>query len=256
VSRGIPDILHAVLNSACAIALVLALQTTPQAPPASPPPQEDRPIQEIVQNLGRDLRRFISIDTGVIIGTGAVSAGATHRFDEPLANWAAAQGPSSYTSIGRILGNGWVQGGAAFGTYGIGLITNDKKTVHMGSDLIRAQVLNGLLTRSVKLVAGRERPDGGSQSMPSGHTSASFSSATVLFEHFGWKVGVPSFAVASFIGWTRVRDSQHWLTDVLVGASLGTAVGHAVSSGHRARSWTFVPVTGPDTAAIYLVRTR
>ena len=64
--------------------------------------------------------------------------------------------------------------------------------------------------------------------MPSGHTSATFASAAVLQDHFGWKVGVPSFAVAGFVGWTRIRDQHHWLTDVLVGAMIGFAVGYGM----------------------------
>ena len=127
-------------------------------------------------------------------------------------------------------------------------------TIHIGSDLIRAQALNAILTRGMKAVVGRRRPSGGPDSMPSGHTTATFATAAVLNDHFGWTVGVPSFAVASFVGWTRVRDRAHWVTDVIVGAAIGTAVGHAVASGHRERSWTVVPVASAASVAVYYVR--
>ena len=76
----------------------------------------------------------------------------------------------------------------------------------------------------------------------------------MLQDHFGWKVGVPSFAVAGFVGWTRIRDQHHWLTDVLVGASIGIAAGHTVATGHRGRTWALVPVATKQTVALYYVR--
>jgi hypothetical protein len=246
-----------VLNPAV-LALTLALQSTPVAPspaaPTPPPLPDDRPIVEIFQNLGRDLKRLPSIDTIAIVGGGIVAGVAAHDNDLPLSNWAAKQGPASYTSVGRITGDGWTQGAGALGTYVVGLLAHDRGTIHVGSDLIRAQALNAVLTRGLKSIAGRRRPGGGPDSMPSGHTTATFASAAVLNDHFGWKVGVPSFAVASFVGWTRVRDRAHWMTDVIVGASIGASVGHTVAKGHRGRSWSVVPVASAKSVAVYYVR--
>jgi hypothetical protein len=247
-----------VLNNAAVLALTIALQSAPATPapatPVPPPLPEDRPIVEIFQNLGRDLKSLPSIDTVAIVGGGVATGVVAHNNDMPLSNWVARQEPAGYTSIGQVIGNGWTQGGAALGTYAVGLLTHDRMTIHIGSDLIRAQALNAVLTRGMKTIAGRRRPSGGPDSMPSGHTTASFASAAVLNDHFGWKVGVPSFAVASFVGWTRVRDHAHWLTDVIVGASIGAAVGHTVASGHRGRTWTVVPVASSKSVAVYYVK--
>ena len=39
-------------------------------------------------------------------------------------------------------------------------MTKNRATVHIGADLIRAQVLTGVLTHTVKAVARRTRPSG------------------------------------------------------------------------------------------------
>lgn len=242
------------LTTAAALALAMALQTgaAPSAPP--PPLPADQPITHIVQNLGRDLAHLPSIETLEILGAGAGAAAIAHPADARLANWAADQGTSTYTSLGARLGDGWTQGGAALGTYAIGLVTHNRMATHIGSDLIRAQVLNAVLTRGLKAAVGRPRPGGGPDSMPSGHTTASFTSAAVLEAHFGWKAGVPAFAMASFVGWSRIRDHEHFLTDVVVGAAIGVVAGRTVTAGHRGRAWAVIPVASGGTAAVYVVR--
>ena len=163
----------------------------------------------------------------------------------------------SYTRIGRIGGAGWVHGSAAVATYAVGLVTDHEPTVHVGSDLIRAQALNGVLTRVMKIAVQRKRPSGSSDSLPSGHASASFATAAVLGGHFGWKVAVPAYAGAGFIGWTRVRDRAHWLSDV---------VDRRHHRHHRrphgdeldigARSWTVTPTAGRGSVGVMVVRVR
>ena len=77
------------------------------------------------------------------IGIAAVGGAlATHPADDNVQLWAEEQGPSDYTRIGRTAGDGWIQGGAALATYGVGLISGHRTVAHVGSDLIRAQVLN------------------------------------------------------------------------------------------------------------------
>jgi membrane-associated phospholipid phosphatase len=243
-----------VLHASAALALTLALQTTPALPPEIPPLPPDKPIEHIVQNLGHDIAHLPSLDTLAIAGSGVLVAAVAHQADDRVATWAADQGPAGYTSAGRRYGDGWTQGGVALATYGVGLLTRDRMTIHIGSDLIRAQVLNAVLTRGIKLVANRDRPGGSSDSMPSGHTTATFATATVLQEHFGWKAGAPAFALGAFTGWTRIRDHAHWVSDVLVGASVGIIAGHTVASGHRGRQWAVVPVASGQMTAIYVVR--
>lgn len=64
-------------------------------------------------------------------------------------------------------------------------------------------------------------------SCPSGHTLASFESATVIFL-FSKKWGIPAFILAAMIGFSRIYLNVHFPSDVLFGLVLGIAIGISV----------------------------
>ncbi len=68
----------------------------------------------------------------------------------------------------------------------------------------------------------RERPNGTTKSFPSGHTAASFVSASFLQFRYGYKYGIPAYVVAGFTGYSRIQAKKHWVSDVLAGAAIGT----------------------------------
>ncbi len=252
-------ILSAVLSAAWAITISLALQAPPPAPQAQPATAEwsdDQPFVRILPNFWHDLKQIPSMRSLEIGAVGTAVTFALAPTDDKAADAARNSEPSSYTKIGNALGDGWVQGGAAVATYIIGRSIDDPETTHIGSDLVRAQILNGILTGVIKLAVDRTRPDGGSHAFPSGHSSATFATAAVAASHFGWKVGVPAYAFSGFVGWCRVRDLQHWVTDTAAGATLGIIVGTTVTAGHRDREWQIVPAKTAGGFAVYVVRVK
>lgn len=237
-----------------ALALAAAIAAgQPAAPPASPWP-DDKPFTQFFQNTWRDLRALPSMPSLIFLGAGGAAAGALHEIDDDVASRAEDADAARHTKVGDVLGNGWFQSGAAVATYVVGRLSHKPRVTHTGSDLIRAQVLNAVLTTTLKVAVGRERPTGSSYSFPSGHTSATFASAAVLHKHYGWKVGAPAYFAASFVGWTRVWDGQHWLSDVVFGAAVGLAAGHTVTLGHRAKNWNVVPVRTSGGGGLYFVK--
>ncbi len=77
------------------------------------------------------------------------------------------------------------------------------------------------VTYALKYGLDTTRPSGGHYSMPSGHTSISFSSAEFLRKRYGWEWGVPAYAAASWVAYSRVESNQHHPEDVIVGAGIG-----------------------------------
>jgi len=77
------------------------------------------------------------------------------------------------------------------------------------------------VTYGLKYAVDEERPNGGSYSFPSGHTSISFSSAEFIRKRYGWGYGVPAYVAASFVAYSRVESGQHYTHDVIAGAVIG-----------------------------------
>jgi membrane-associated phospholipid phosphatase len=225
-----------VLSATWALALTLAWQAHVQPVAPSAPNSEwsdDKPFEHVLDNLKTDFRNLPTATNAAIIAGGALGAGLLHPSDTSFSNWAAKNGTPGYTHIGDILGDAYVQAGAAVGTYAIGRLDHNAIVTHVGSDLIRGQILNGIFTTTIKVAVNRTRPTGSNHSFPSGHSSASFTSASILQAHFGWKVGAAAYATAGFVGWCRARDNQHWLSDVAFGSALGVLSGHTVTTKHH-----------------------
>jgi hypothetical protein len=93
-------------------------------------------------------------------------------------------------------------------------------------DLMLAIGRTELATYSLKYSIDEQRPNGGGQSFPSGHTSISFAGAEFIRKQYGWGWGIPSYAAASYVGWSRVETHNHWTLDVLAGAAIGIFSNH------------------------------
>ncbi|MDH5259447.1 MAG: phosphatase PAP2 family protein [Gammaproteobacteria bacterium] len=87
------------------------------------------------------------------------------------------------------------------------------------------------MTYTVKLGVNRTRPNGADYSFPSGHTSASFSSAGYIHQRYGYKKGRVAYLAAAFVGWTRIQANKHYASDVLAGAALGSLTSYVFTSG-------------------------
>lgn len=77
------------------------------------------------------------------------------------------------------------------------------------------------VTYGLKYTVNERRPNGGRESFPSGHSSISFSSAEFMRKRYGWEYGLPAYAAASFVAYSRVEAREHHPHDVIAGAGIG-----------------------------------
>ena len=77
------------------------------------------------------------------------------------------------------------------------------------------------VTYGLKYAVDEKRPNGGSYSLPSGHTSISFFSAEFMRKRYGWGYGVPAYVAATFVAYSRVESREHYTHDVIAGAVIG-----------------------------------
>jgi membrane-associated phospholipid phosphatase len=230
-----------------------ALTAASQQPPL---PAAERSFFGLFRQIGRDLRDFPQREHLAWLGIGAGLSLAGHRADRNVTRTLSTSvGVQAALEPGRVVGGAMAQLAGAVATYGMGRLTNAPAVARLGSDLIRAGVLSQTLTQAVKLTARRTRPDGDSFSFPSGHTASAFASATVLERHYGWKAGVPAYAVASYIAASRLSENRHFLSDVIFGATIGIVAGRTVTIGHGASRFALAPLVTPRGAGVALVKT-
>jgi membrane-associated phospholipid phosphatase len=120
------------------------------------------------------------------------------------------------------------------------------KLASIGQELVRAQLVTQVSTLAIKITVRRNRPDGSnSRSFPSGHASTTYATATIIDGHFGWRVAVPGYLVATYVATSRLHENRHNASDVLFGAALGIASGRVTLRREKSRVVIQpVPMTG------------
>jgi membrane-associated phospholipid phosphatase len=186
----------------------------------------------------------------------AVATAAIHPLDERIA--LGLQRPALQNNAGlqhtatafRLLGSpGMLLLGGTF--YVAGRVTHTRALAAAGLHSAEAIVLGEAAGGLLKWTTGRARPftagdtlpsDFGFlrgirkgyaySSFPSGHTIAAFASAAALtseaarsWAHSGWLIGPVLYGSAGMVGLSRMYNNQHWASDVVFGAGLGTMAG-------------------------------
>jgi len=208
---------------------------------------------QVMKDTLGDFKRLPQDNAVPILALGATFAATALTYDRNVS--ASFDNPqSSNFKPGAILGGAEFQFGASMATWGIGRLTGNARVAEVGAHLLRAQIVSQTVTHSIKAVVKRTRPDGSTQnSFPSGHTSVSFASATVLQREFGWKVGIPAYAVASYIGVSRVAGHRHFASDVLFGAAIGVMAGRASTIDIAGNRFLVAPSAGKGGGAVSFV---
>lgn len=135
------------------------------------------------------------------------------------------------------------------GIYLIGRIDGQRRVQALGLHSVESILLADVLGGGIKLLAGRQRPfvdvknpydfqlwrglvDDKYRSFPSGHTITAFAFASTLtretqfwWPHGAFYIGTVFYGGASLVGLSRIYNNQHWASDVMAGAAIGTIVG-------------------------------
>ena len=89
-------------------------------------------------------------------------------------------------------------------------------------EFYKSFVASGLTTIGLKSIVTKPRPDNSdNNSFPSGHASTTFQAAAFIRKCYGWKYGIPAYAGAAFVAYSRVYADKHYVEDVLAGAAIG-----------------------------------
>ena len=155
--------------------------------------------------------------------------------------------PGSVSSVFDYVGQGY------FGiSIALGQLFLDRNNGIFHSE---ALISTFLATSVLKNVNQRLRPDGSDHfSMPSGHSSTTFATATALAYSYGPWIGVPSYLIAAATAASRWSDNRHWFSDTVAGAAVGIFWARAVHFHHfktvnpesSSTTWMWSPVWEGD----------
>jgi membrane-associated phospholipid phosphatase len=210
-------------------------------------------MPDIFADAVKDFRHIPSWTNLAIFAAGGLGAALEHSSDASVSR-AMSSSPSlgSFFRVGATAGDARLQLAAALGTYAIGQISGKHKVAVIGVDLMQSHVLAQTMTQAIKMSVGRTRPDGTQYSFPSGHSSVTFATATVLQRDLGWKVGVPAYGLATYVAASRIQNNRHFLSDVTFGAAIGIVAGRSVTVGQGNAKFAVAPTAAPGGGGISL----
>jgi membrane-associated phospholipid phosphatase len=176
------------------------------------------------------------------VGLSAAAVGAALLIDDEVARIARANTSSGADRIADAIepfgGGHSDKVMAAFLAYG--LIRRDERAKAVAFDAFMSSLIASKgITPALKKITNRERPNGGDQAFPSNHATQAFLLATTIAEHYDRRwVRNLAYGVAAGVAAARIYHDDHWTSDVVAGALIGTAVAKIVvrtNNAERAR---------------------
>jgi membrane-associated phospholipid phosphatase len=70
-------------------------------------------------------------------------------------------------------------------------------------------------------------------SFPSDTSALAFAPAQFLWQRYGWEYGLPAYAAAGFVGWSRVDAKKHHWYDVATSAGISLIYNEIVTSKYQ-----------------------
>jgi hypothetical protein len=212
----------------------------PQKPPAAVGEQGKKPTRSFFSALGHnlvdDVKHLPRQNSWYFLAGGGALALVVHPEDNKINRRLEGSGAAeTFFKPGKILGNTGFILGVSAGSYLLGRGKGNDRLQHLGMDEIEAQLLAGAIVIGLKDSVRRDRPiraDGtraNGFSFPSGHAASTFAAATVLQQHLGFRAGVPTYLIASYVAMSRLHDNVHNASDVVFGATVGIIVGRTVT---------------------------
>ena len=223
-----------------------------QEPAGAPPTPAHTGIRATLKAMPHDLFHVLSPWNLMWVGIGGGLAAAVHP-EDPDINAHMVGRPWVHNLYRPALYMGaYTLVGTTAAIYIYGRATDEKRVSHLGMDLIRALVLDEILTQTIKHAVHRTRPDASDNlSFPSGHASSTFAFATALERHLRWRYAVPAYIFSSYVATSRLHENRHYLSDVIFGASVGIIAGRTVTR-HGRTNFAMNVVPTPGGAAVFV----
>jgi membrane-associated phospholipid phosphatase len=203
---------------------------------------------------GRKQWKQVGIGAGIVVGTAVLLDRHVNNYAEDNQTNTTNQVANTFAPFGAddafALVAGFYLGGA---------IAHNERAKAVALDGIASSVItSAMIVPALKVIAGRERPRAnqgadaffqGGASFPSGHTGEAFTLAATIASHYDslWIKGT-AYGVASLVGYARIEQDAHFLSDVVASALIGIGVAKSVVAFNKRKrgALTLRPAIGPD----------
>lgn len=172
------------------------------------------------------------------------------------------------------------------GLYAVGRLGHMEKVADLGLHGTEAIFVGNVVNTAIKWTVGRARPYAVNDSnphdyqfmrglkkgrdyssLPSGHALAAFAAAAAVTNEASrwwpssrWYVGTAMYGGASMVALSRLYNNQHWASDVILAAGIGTFAGnkvvryhHRTNPGNRLDRWLLGATVVPDANGGYAI---
>ena len=184
---------------------------------------------EFIENVKKDSVSPFTTEAFKIFEVGAGLTALTLLFKHYTENWQktiAEKKPLKETSkIGDFLGHSVPNIAYVLLMGGDYLFYKDEQSLNRTILMTKATLYSGAVTDITKIIVSEKRPNGGSLSFPSGHTTTAFAFSSVIMMEHSLPYGIAANAMATFVGFSRMNDNAHYLHDVIAGATVGAMYG-------------------------------
>ncbi len=197
----------------------------------------EQDFDRIFEDLWQDTKRVYTDPTnlGILLVAGGASAALRPEVDDDVEDKFRESQSFKHDirdALGAV-GNPGTHFALAGLWYLIGTEGGDTKTYEVAKTLFSGLIINGVSTMGLKVATYTDSPNGEILAWPSGHTSSSFTVASIMHQAYGHAVGIPLYGLAGLAAFERLDSEEHHLSDVVFGAAMGLVVGHTVATGHR-----------------------
>jgi len=191
-----------------------------------------------------------------------------YQWDQPINN-NIVKNPIG--QVGYFIGNPITLTSLAGAGYVYGWMTHNDQLQSFSQLGLESLIYTQIVVESIKILAKRSRPritdsstvwngfnsdgkifDDDKESFPSSHSACAFAFATVIADHYRqneWIV-YGSYSTATAIAVSRLYAKDHWLSDVIIGSTIGFFVAKEVVFLKSQSGITFVPSISSDGFAI------
>lgn len=211
-------------------------------------------VKEEWSRVGEEGKLFIKgpVDPYLPQTLGVAAAFAvSYLYDEDIRDHLAGMHTrtlNGFADFGSFIGNPFLHIGVAVAVYSAGAIADAPRYLTLGEQLGESLLFADGTTFILKEAVGRGRPNGtlmgnsrykpfsfasNYDSLPSMHTASSFAVAGVLASRTeSLPVKILCYTTASFVAFSRLYQQEHWTSDLVLGAAIGTLAGNTVMRYH------------------------